>query len=407
LMLVAILALGLVTLFGLGILSTTQSRDHSSRTLQIAAWMPTSWDTARARASFENNLDILHEISPVWYQAQADGRLASYEGARDGTLVALSHARGVKVLPTINNCYEVVGCSPGPIHTILADPPLRAAHIQNILDEVTAQGYDGLDIDYESLSASDRRLFAIFIQDLAEALHARGRLLSIAVHPKTSEPGGWSGAEAQDWRSLGEVVDRFRVMTYGFCWGGDGGGCESSWNNGRPPGPVAPLWWVKEVLDFAKTQVAPAKIQMGVPFYGYDWIGPKAAGVTWEEVQAIMSRFHPRIHWQDRDSRGRPVGEFWFEYQDGVELHQVWFNDSRSVALKLELAEELSIGGIAIWRLGGEDPANWQVIEAAVSRRAMGSDLALPHLSGAQALSLLGRGCLIAGSEPDGSLKCS
>lgn len=369
LILVAILALGLVTLLGLGILSTSQGRDHSGQILQVAAWLPTSWDGARARASFERNLGILTEISPVWYQVQADGRLAPYEGARDRSLVALAHVHGVKLLPTINNFHGATGFDPGLVQAIVADPALRTAHIQSILDEVVAYGYDGIDIDYESLGASDRDLFTSFIEELAGALHARGRLLSIAVHPKTAEPGGWSGAQAQDWRSLGEAVDRFRVMTYDFCWGGaGGGGCESSWNNGRPPGPIAPLWWVKEVLDFAKTQVAPAKIQMDVPFYGYDWLGSSGAGLTWEEAQAIINRFHPQVHWQAEDGRGRPIGESWFDYRDDAGLHQVWFNESKSIALKLELAEELGIGGIAIWRLGGEDPANWQAIEAAVSR---------------------------------------
>lgn len=365
LILVALFALGLVTLLGLGLLSTSQSREEVGQSLQVAAWLPTSWDGARARASFERNLGVLAEISPVWYQAQADGRLAPYEGARDRSLVALAHAHGVKLLPTVDNSYGV-GFDPGPVQAILADPRLRAAHIQSILDEVTAHGYDGIDLDYEGLGAAERGLFASFVRDLAGALHARGRLLSIAVHPKTAEPGGWSGAQAQDWRSLGEAVDRFRVMTYDFCWGGAGGGCESSWNEGRPPGPIAPLWWVREVLDFAKTQVASAKIQMGVPFYGYDWLGAIAAGLTWEEAQAIIARFHAPVHWQAEDGRGRPLGESWFEYREGADLHQVWFNDSRSIALKLELAEELGIGGIAIWRLGGEDPVNWEAISAAV-----------------------------------------
>jgi len=31
---------------------------------------------------------------------------------------------------------------------------------------------------------------------------------------------------------------------------------------------------------------------------------------------------------------------------------------------KLRLVQELDLAGIAIWRLGGEDPRNWEVIRS-------------------------------------------
>ena len=36
-------------------------------------------------------------------------------------------------------------------------------------------------------------------------------------------------------------------------------------------GPIAPTDWIEKVLDYAVTLVDRDKIQIGIPFYGYDW----------------------------------------------------------------------------------------------------------------------------------------
>ena len=51
----------------------------------------------------------------------------------------------------------------------------------------------------------------------------------------------WSGPQAQDWQRLGAAVDFFKIMTYDFHY------------STSEPGPIAPLAWVDEVLDFAAT----------------------------------------------------------------------------------------------------------------------------------------------------------
>jgi spore germination protein len=47
---------------------------------------------------------------------------------------------------------------------------------------------------------------------------------------------------------------------------------------------------------------------------------------------------------------------------DSAGQHQVWFENSRSLAYKLDLVNKYDIKGVAIWRLGQEDPGYWQVL---------------------------------------------
>ncbi|MEA3340204.1 MAG: glycosyl hydrolase family 18 protein, partial [Chloroflexota bacterium] len=203
---------------------------------RVAAWMPSSWDSARARASWDGARAHIQELSPVWYQLDpgGDGAILPYAGARDSGLVEEAHAQSIPVLviPLINNCYGDAGFDPAPVSLMLHDPARRAAHVNTLVNETLTYGYDGIDVDYESLNGSaDRDAFSLFIEELAAALHARGKLLSVTVHPKTREPGSWDGPQAQDWARIGAAADRFRVMTYGYHWGTS------------EPGPIAPLWW--------------------------------------------------------------------------------------------------------------------------------------------------------------------
>ena len=110
-----------------------------------------------------------------------------------------------------------------------------------------AGGYDGIDLDYENLRASDRAAFTSFVQHLAGALHAQGKLLTVNVYAKTSEPGTWDGPQAQDWWAIGQAADQVRIMTYEYSW------------STSPPGPIAPVNWVNDVIGYATSQIPPGK----------------------------------------------------------------------------------------------------------------------------------------------------
>jgi spore germination protein YaaH len=325
---------------------------------RVAAWMPTSWDGERARASWEANRAHIQELSPVWYQldGSGDGSILPYPGARDGALVEQAHAQSTLVIPLINNHYANTGFDSAPVGTVIHDPARRAAHIATLVNETLAYGYDGIDVDYESLNGSaDREAFSLFIEELAAALHAQGKLLSIAVHPKTYEPGSWDGPQAQDWNRIGAAVDRFRIMTYAYHWGTS------------DPGPIAPLWWMESVVGFATSAVPPSKVYVGLHFYGHDWAGGSSSSVTWEAAQGLINAYSATPQWADRETWRRAVAEPWFTYTDEAgQPHEVWYADGESIAARLKLVREYGLGGIAVWRLGGEDPANWSAIGAAL-----------------------------------------
>jgi len=352
-----LLTIALAGLTLLTALYAVQVRSTSPPLNRVAAWMPTSWDAARARASWEAHRDQIQELSPVWYQldAEADGSINRYGGACDSVLVEEAHTSGTLVIPLINNYYAGIGFDPSPVSTVVHSPTLRAAHIAALVSETLACGYDGIDIDYESLNGlDDREPFSLFVEELAQALHEEGKLLSVTVHPKTAEPGTWAGPRAQDWSRIGAAADRFRVMTYGYHW------------RTSPPGPIAPLFWMRDVAEFAIGEVGPHKVYLGIHFYGLDWGDGGATSLEWEGVQDLIAATGAQRRWEEVDAEGRHVAEPWFTYTVGSVQHEVWYADGESVAARLSLVREYGLGGVVLWRLGGEDPANWAFIAAAL-----------------------------------------
>ncbi|MGC9039275.1 MAG: glycosyl hydrolase family 18 protein [Roseiflexus sp.] len=321
---------------------------HPKTGRYIAAWLPNSFGSEN-RESFEANADILDEISPFWYSPSPGGELRFGREARDRTLLELAHGKNVLVIPTVHN----VVTGEDPVPGILRNPRLRSYHVQQIVDEVLTYGYDGIDIDYEFLSSSLRDDYSAFILELADALHAHGKLLTVAVHAKDCDYCGLGGF--QDWAVIGQVVDRLRIMTYDYHWRGGG------------PGPVAPVYWVERVARYAVTVVDPAKVVIGVPFYGYNWSrdgSGNARGQTWAMINEIIQIYRLSVNLMESNQNGL-VQENWITYSSRTEgRREVWFATSSGLDAKLRLVQELDLAGIAIWRLGGEDPRNWEIIRA-------------------------------------------
>ena len=323
---------------------------HPKTGRYIAAWLPDSFGSIN-RQSFETNADILDEVSPFWYSADARGNLVYGSDARDQSLVELAHSKNVLVIPTVHNI--VCASCPDPVPAILRSPERRGQHVRNIVEEVLTHNYDGIDIDYEALDSSLRDEFSAFIVDLSNALHAQNKQLTIAVHAKTANNPGLGGF--QDWVVLGQAVDRLRIMTYDYHWRGS-----------SRPGPVAPIYWVSQVADYAKTVVDPAKVVIGVPFYGYNWPinGGPAIAQTWDLINELREIYSLDVNLKESDENG-PVQENWISYSTRQEgRREIWFATSRGLEAKIGLVQELDLAGIAIWRLGGEDPKNWDVIRA-------------------------------------------
>ena len=126
-----------------------------------------------------------------------------------------------------------------------------------------------------------------------------------------------------------------------------------------------PLYWSKQVLAFARSKVAARKVYMGMPFFGFDWKGSSAKYVLWKDVHAAQLKYGGTI------SRDAASGEAILRYTDASGgAHIVYFQDKTAVQKKTAWmhTKQAQIGGMAIWVMGGEDPAFWPAIASQMGR---------------------------------------
>lgn len=334
------LSLIIVTLFSVVPPKTVRSQGEGSPSWCVSVWYPSSED-ATGYDSLINNLDAIHEVNPFWYGPALDGTIFKFPNSEDPEKLKQWRDAGLAILPTI----ATTGAS-----AMIEDEAIRAEHIAAIVALVETNDYDGIDIDYEGYALATREPFSIFMEELATALHANNRILSMAVHAKTDDVAQWDAATAQDWPRLTATVDIFRIMTYDYH------------NRASTAGPIGPLPWVEQVLDYAASVTDLAKVRLGLHFYGYSWRrGNIVATITWVTVQRWMESFELAYTRDETDMEANLE-----LVARGLPKQTIYIADSIGLNYKLENVREKypTLGGVAIWGLGGEDPANWDVLRS-------------------------------------------
>jgi spore germination protein len=338
--LVVIIGVGLAALAVVFALAGALEDERPHGPYLIGAW------TFGDRDSLERAVDAgaIDEVSVDWLQSRADGSVTAPKA--DAGFIAEARDKDCRVIVTLTDYNEaILQFDPAIAAAILATAETRRRHVAAVADWARDHDVDGVDVDWEALTAGQRNSYSTFVEELARRLHKDGRLIAVDVYPKTREPGGWDGPRAQDWRRLGRAVDQFRVMTYNF---------SGSWSG---PGPLSPPTWMDRVLDFAETQVKPRKIVMGVGFYGRDWRGAQTTDLVWTDVERIRSADKPRA------ARG-PSAELTLSYSRDGARHTAFFPDAKAIDAKLLmlLEQHPHIRGVYCWIMGQEDPAAWKVL---------------------------------------------
>ena len=119
-----------------------------------------------------------------------------------------------------------------------------------------------------------------------------------------------------------------------------------------PPMAVAPLPNVRAVLDYAVTEMPPSKIFLGVPNYGYDWPLPFVQGTTRAQSISNQRAIELAVQYGAEIAYDETAQAPNFQYTDASgTVHQVWFEDARSMEAKLALIAEYGFKGAGFWNL--------------------------------------------------------
>lgn len=292
----------------------------------------------------------LSYFTPFTYGITGDGDIVYPD---DLKLRSIAAEYGVKTLLHLSTLTEDGGFDSGRASLLFQNADVSES-IQNELTQFAyEQRFGGADVDFEFINPEERYDYIRFLQDLRLKLNPLGLELFSALAPKQSDTQRGTLYEGHDYAGIAAAVNYVLLMTYewGYTYG--------------PPMAVAPINSVKRVVEYAKTRMSSDKIFMGIPTYGYDWTlpyiqgGEGAKSISPTDAVNLARRYGADIMYDETAKSP------WFRYaDDDGRLHEVWFEDARSISAKLDLVNNENLVGIGYWNSMRDFPQNWVVLNA-------------------------------------------
>jgi spore germination protein len=292
------------------------------------------------------SLTAKHEYLNTIATASLD---VNYDGSITGFIPheALDFSKGNDVFTyaTFQNHFD-----PNLTRAIFTNSLLQETVISNMVSFVKEHGYNGANLNFENMYASDRSLFNRFVAEMTDAFHNEGYPVMVSVPAKTCDCPTWAWSGTFDFEFLGKSnVDYIQVMSYDQ---------HGSWGN---PGPVAGYNWMNSVLNYATTHIASNKILLGLPAYGYDWNISKNTGnraLTLKQIDQLIATHNPEIKWNSLERTP------FFNYVDANgDNRTVYFENFDSLSVKTSYVNSYNLAGISMWRMGQENDMFWLAVQ--------------------------------------------
>lgn len=281
----------------------------------------------------------INTISPTWFSlSDNEGNFTSIASA---DYVLTAHSMGIEVWALIDNFNENVDTG-----VALNSATKRGKLIQGLISTVQQYQIDGINVDFERLSADAGENYIQFIRELSIACRKNGIILSIDNYVPKEYSAHYNRKEQ------GIVADYVIVMGYDEHYGGG------------DAGSVASINFVEEGIANTVAQVPSDKVINALPFYTRVWTTTggevKSASVGMGVAERLLAQHGAEVVWNEETCQN------YGEYQDGDSLVQVWLEDVESINVKLNIMEKYDLGGVAGWKLGLETADIWDSIAAYV-----------------------------------------
>lgn len=224
-------------------------------------------------------------------------------------LVSAAHSHQVKVLISVGG-----GGGGNAFHSIVANSSYRTNFVNSMIAFTDQYNLDGVDVDWEYPGISEANNFYLLMQELASAMHSRGKLASIAVIAN-NDGNTISG-------NLFSVLDYIQIMAYD----------DNNYQHSTYSSAVNSLhFWLNRGLPASKAI-------LGVPFYGRD-----------NRYDYATKNYNELL-----DMGASPNADTWSYYG---------YNGIPTIRSKTQLALDEG-GGIMMWELSGDATGSASLLSA-------------------------------------------
>ncbi|MGA2091017.1 MAG: polysaccharide deacetylase family protein [Endomicrobiales bacterium] len=331
--------------------------------------------------SLQANAGNLTHLMPEWVHLSPDAMglvLNDWNPSvvphnRDVEKVARQN--NVAIIPILNNADQT-SFDPHRVHILLSDMARQKKVIDSVRNWLVNNHYQGLNIDFENMEPGDVKRLPAFLYKMQKSFHTSGLILSADIE---------SGGDRTTWGLIAGACDFVVLMSY------------DEHADGSTAGPIASMKWYRSLLHTAAKLIPPDKLVVGLGNYGYDWIEgtSHAESLTFQEALITASDNRP-------DEKPSEIIDFdpealnpTYTYTDDKnKAHEVWMLDAVTAANQWTLAERMKVRGAALWVLGSEDPAVWNILNSNTLEHPIGS-ASLQHITFPYDVEFIGEGDIL------------
>lgn len=280
-------------------------------------------------------------IVPTWFTLSDNE--GSYESLASKSYVDKAHDKGIQVWAMLDNFSKE--CSKNvQSEILLSKTSTRHRLIEKLMDEADAYGFDGFNLDFESLKPEAMPHYVQFIREMSAACRKKGLVLSVDNYVPSAYTADYNRKEQ------GIVADYVIVMGYDEHYAGG------------EKGSTASIGFVEKGIRDTLLEVPKEKVINAVPFYTRLWkekdkeTTSSALGIY--KAEDWVEENNVELFWQEE--LGQYYGEL--EEKDGT-MDYLWMEDARSLGLKMDQIRENDLAGVAGWKLGLETQEIWDVLQ--------------------------------------------
>ncbi len=269
----------------------------------------------------------------------ADGNLESLDA---GDALSRAHVSGAAAQAVISNAGPD-GFDGQAVAAALSNPATSSRLISQIAG-LAGDGWDGVVLDFEGLPPTVRAAYPAFVTALHQAMPGRRLLVASPAYldPASPEAAGY------DLGTLDRAGDGVVWMAYDQHF------------PGSEPGAVAELGWVRDSLAVAVQSVPRQRLLLGVAGYGYRWDRANGATpLTFPDAERMAASSGASTQLDPA------AAETQIRTPDGA---TAWFSGAIAITAHAELANTFNLAGVALWRVGAEDPTALSMLPFLVRR---------------------------------------
>lgn len=228
------------------------------------------------------------------------------------------------------------------IYRIIKSKALRTTFINSVATQLAKYHFRGINLELEDIKDRYDKNFVALEREFYEILHPQGFLVTT---------NAWPEDDQYDVTKLQHYNDYLFIMAI------------DEHTDDSNPGDLSNQHWVEEMLDSVCTKIPSEKVILTVQGGGYDW--PESStgkSISYQQAVSFAQENKSKITYDPISSN------LHYTYYDLDSLeHTVYFTDAATNFNEIRMADDWATGGVALWRLGSEDPRLWSFFQKNLS----------------------------------------